>query len=56
VVERNGAAPAELKLASFNLAGLDGLLLTPQVHPAWSALELGDPRYAGGILASVSKW
>ena len=54
VVERNGAAPAELKLASFNLAGLDGLLLTPQVHPAWSALKLGDARYAGGILASMS--
>lgn len=54
VVERNGAAPAELKLASFNLAGLDGLLLTPQVHPAWPALEVGDLRYAAGILARVS--
>jgi hypothetical protein len=54
VVERNGAAPAELKLASFNLSGLDRLLLTQQVHPAWSGLEFGNTRYAGGILAQVS--
>ena len=51
VVERNGAAPTKLKLASFNLAGLDGVLFTQQIHPAWSGLELGDARYAGGILA-----
>ena len=53
VVERNGAALPESKLASFNVAGLDGLLLTQQIYPTWTALDAGDPRYAGGVLAQV---
>ena len=55
MVERNGAALPESKLASFNVAGLDGLLLTQQSYPPWTALDPGDPRYAGGVLAQVGE-
>jgi len=55
VVERNGATSPEPRLASFNLAGLDGLLLTQQIHPAGSALDAGDPRYAEGVVAQVGE-
>jgi len=54
VVERNGAATAILKLASFNLAGVKGLLLTQQIQPAWPEINFEDARYASGILAQVS--
>lgn len=54
VVERNGAAPAEQKLASFNIGGLGGLMLTQQVHAPWPEIDAGDERYASGILARVS--
>jgi hypothetical protein len=54
VIERDGAAPAETKLGSFNLAGLSGLALTEQVYPAWPDIDRNDARYQGGILAPVS--
>jgi len=54
VIERDGAAPAETKLGSFNLAGLSGLTLTEQVYPAWPDIDRSDARYQGGILAPVS--
>ena len=53
VIERGGAAPAETKLGSFNLAGLSGLALTEQVYPAWPDIDRNDARYQGGILAPV---
>jgi hypothetical protein len=54
VLERNGAAPAELKLGSFKLAGLSGLSLSGVAFDPSPLLERDNPRYAEGIEKIVS--
>lgn len=51
VTEKNGAPPAELKVGSFKLTGLNAPVLTGERIATTLAIDLADPRYADGIVA-----
>jgi hypothetical protein len=53
VIERNGGAPAETKLASFRVAGLKSIVMTIEGFVPFAGLDLSDARYAERIVAQL---
>lgn len=53
VVERNGVAPAEIKLASFRLSGLKGVAMTMESFTPIASFDLSDKRYEGVTVHAV---
>ncbi len=53
VIERNGGAPVEAKLASFRVAGLKSMAMTIEGFVPFAGLDLSDVRYAERILAQL---
>ena len=49
VLEKHGAAPAEVKLATFKLAGISNVAVTMEPITATTMPDPADPRYAEGI-------
>ncbi|GAA0309236.1 hypothetical protein GCM10009087_19100 [Sphingomonas oligophenolica] len=53
VIERNGGAPVEAKLASFGVAGLKSIAMTVEAFVPFAGLDLSDPRYAQPIITQL---
>lgn len=53
VIERNGGAPEEAKLASFRVAGLKSIAMTIEGFVPFAGLDLSDARYAERIMAQL---
>jgi hypothetical protein len=53
VIERAGKPPREIKLASFKLAGLTGIMLTNDKFEPDAVFDAAEPRYAGCTIARV---
>lgn len=53
VTEKNGVRPEETKLASFRLSGLGQVVLTVEALEPFQALDVSDPRYRDGIVATI---
>ena len=54
VTERAGKPPREIKLASFKLAGLSGIMLTNDRFEPQAVYDPAEPRYEGCTIASVN--
>jgi hypothetical protein len=54
VVDRDGKPPREIKLGSFNLAGLSGIAVTRLPLSPRLPLDQANPKYAGTVRAALS--
>ncbi len=52
-LERDGAPPADRKLATFKFNALRGLVITTECFTPVPEFDRANERYAGGIIASV---
>lgn len=55
VIERDGARPTEMKLASFKLAGLRGVVITSDPFGPLPAFDPSDARYAEEVVARIDR-
>ncbi len=55
VLERNGTAPTEVKLASFRLSGLKGIAMTMESFKPFPSFNPTDERYAGTTIAMLER-
>lgn len=53
VVERNGGKPAETKLGTFKLLGLNGVVMTSEPFTRFSGFDPNDSRYAEAVIARL---
>jgi hypothetical protein len=53
VTEREGKPPREIKLASFKLAGLTGIMLTTDRFEPQAVFDPAEPRYVDCTIASL---
>jgi hypothetical protein len=55
VTERAGKPPREIKLASFKLAGLTGIMLTTDKFEPQPVFDPAEPRYEGCTIAGIKR-